>query len=183
MKSSAIILSGGRGRRAGGADKGLLPWREHTRIEAVIATIVPQVDEILISANRNLEHYRQFGFAVISDELEGFQGPLAGLSSVLPRCLGETVFVVPCDTPMLPADLCSRLSAPLHKAALDLCLVNDGDYLQYLLLALKPRCLQTLRDYLDEGGRSVRGWLPRLRYESVYFSDQPAAFANLNETG
>ena len=52
---SCIILAGGEGKRAGGSDKGLLLYKEKPLIEHVINTIKFQVDDIVISANRNID--------------------------------------------------------------------------------------------------------------------------------
>lgn len=50
---SGVILAGGRGRRPGVRDKGLIMLQGHPLIEHVIAALAPQVDGIVINANRN----------------------------------------------------------------------------------------------------------------------------------
>jgi len=57
---SCIILAGGEGRRVGGNDKGLLPYKNKRLIEHVIERMSPQVTDIVISANRNIETYSVF---------------------------------------------------------------------------------------------------------------------------
>ena len=81
---SGIVLAGGLGRRMGGVDKGLQPLHGKAMVEHVLARLAPQVDEIVINANQNLEIYRAFGYRVVSDEIGGFAGPLAPAPS---RCL------------------------------------------------------------------------------------------------
>ena len=54
---AAVILAGGQGRRMGGADKGLVEYRGRPLIEWVLEVLTPQVDELVISANRNLDTY------------------------------------------------------------------------------------------------------------------------------
>jgi molybdopterin-guanine dinucleotide biosynthesis protein A len=180
VKCSAIILSGGRGRRAGGADKGLLPWREGTRVSAVLAVLAPQVDQVVISCNRNLDAYGKLDATLVTDSLPGFQGPLAGLSAALESCHGETVVVAPCDCPTLPAELIPRLLAPLEDDALDLCFAHDGEREQYLFCALRKRTAGSLHDYLASGGRSVRGWFATLNSLAVDCSDLADRLSNLN---
>ena len=75
---TGVVLAGGQGSRMGGVDKGLVPFRGRPLVEHVIERLRPQVDTILINANRNPEAYAAFGHPVISDEIEGFAGPLAG---------------------------------------------------------------------------------------------------------
>ena len=64
---SCIILAGGRGSRVGGADKGLLPYEGRPLIEHVIESVAPQVDDIIISTNRNIVQYRRYSNMVITD--------------------------------------------------------------------------------------------------------------------
>ena len=82
---TAVILAGGQASRMDGEDKGLIVFRELPLISHVINITKPKVSQILISANRNFEEYANFG-KVISDDLEGYQGPLAGISKALKVC-------------------------------------------------------------------------------------------------
>jgi len=181
MKASGIILSGGLGRRVNGADKGLLVWRDCTLIEAAIDCLQPQVVDIVINANRNLDRYQRLGFPVVSDTLDDFQGPLAGVLAALPHCTQQTVVVIPCDSPQLPRQLVRRLLQPLQDDAVDLSYAHDGERAQYLLTAIRARCLPSLQGYLAEGGRSVRGWHSQLNCAVVDFSDCREQLLNLNE--
>ncbi|MGA7296295.1 MAG: NTP transferase domain-containing protein, partial [Rhodanobacteraceae bacterium] len=52
-----VILAGGEGRRMHGADKGLQPVGEQSLVACVHAAMAPQVDEVMISANRNIDAY------------------------------------------------------------------------------------------------------------------------------
>ena len=69
---TAVILAGGQASRMNGEDKGLIIFRELPLIAHVVNITKPKVAEILISANRNLEEYANFG-RVIRDDLEGFK--------------------------------------------------------------------------------------------------------------
>ena len=181
MKASGIVLAGGRGSRAGGVDKGLLPWRDTTRVEAILLDLQPQVDDILISANRNISRYRGLGFAVVEDQLPDFQGPLAGIAACLSRCRHPLVIVVPCDSPQLPPDLVARLLEPLEDGGVDLSFACDGTRGQYLFTAMRQKCLPSLLECLADGERSVRDWHRHLQCKVVDFSDRAAYFKNLND--
>ena len=82
-KISCIILAGGKGKRVGGVDKGLLEYKNKPLIEHTINALTPQVDDIIISANRNIERYKDYAKKVISDESEDYLGPLAGIDAAL----------------------------------------------------------------------------------------------------
>ena len=115
---TGLILAGGRARRMGGQDKGLIPLAGRPLIAWVIAALTPQVGRILINANRNQAAYAAFCHPVIGDEaggaeLAGFQGPLAGIAAAMTRAETPWLLTLPCDAPLAPADLASRLAAAL----------------------------------------------------------------------
>ncbi|HSU63128.1 MAG TPA: NTP transferase domain-containing protein, partial [Burkholderiales bacterium] len=58
---SGIVLAGGQGRRMGSVDKGLQLLHGRPMVQWVIERFAPQVDEVLINANQNVEKYRVFG--------------------------------------------------------------------------------------------------------------------------
>lgn len=80
---TAVILSGGQGTRLAGLDKGLVKLNKIPLVQHLINRIQPQVSEIIISANRNLNVYNDLGFSVYEDDISGFAGPLAGIVKAL----------------------------------------------------------------------------------------------------
>ncbi|KME39322.1 hypothetical protein SM02_05365 [Klebsiella pneumoniae] len=79
MQSEAItgvVLAGGRATRMGGIDKGLQALNGRPLWRHVAEALAPQVDELVISANRHLEQWRASGFPVFRDIQEGYQGLL-----------------------------------------------------------------------------------------------------------
>src|SRR5438132_12007492 len=115
IEVTGIVLAGGQGSRMGGVDKGLQAFRGKPMAAHAIERLAPQVDELLINANRNPEAYARFGHRVIADEIAGFAGPLAGFERGLAHARGELVCTVPCDSPFLPADLVARLRSALER--------------------------------------------------------------------
>ncbi len=86
MQSEAItgvVLAGGKATRMGGIDKGLQALNGRPLWRHVAETLAPQVDELVISANRHLEQWRASGYSVFRDIQEGYQGPLAGMLAVM----------------------------------------------------------------------------------------------------
>ena len=124
---TGIVLAGGQGRRMGGVDKGLQLLRGRPMVAWVIERFAPQVDEILINANQNLDDYARFGHRVVRDAIGGFAGPLAGLHAGLKANAHPLVVTVPCDSPFLPLDLVARLHAALVAAHADLAVAKTGD--------------------------------------------------------
>ena len=176
---NAIILCGGAGRRTRGADKPLLKYQNQPMVARILASIQPVVGKILISANRHLDEYRKYG-QVVSDELEDYQGPLAGISACLKHCDSEWVLVCPGDAPNLSALVVRRLARGLLENAVDIACAHDGNRRQNLHLALFTNNAQSLRNYLDQGGRSVHGWLSTRRLVDVDCSDLEDVFLDVD---
>jgi molybdopterin-guanine dinucleotide biosynthesis protein A len=180
---TGLILAGGAGRRVEGRDKGLIDWQGKPLVKHVAEGLRPQVGQLVISCNRNVETYRELADKTVTDSRGDFQGPLAGLEAA--SSLVRTMFlvVVACDTPTLPVDLVARLLAPLDKTENDpiqISYAHDGQRGQYLCAAINTRCLPSLTAYLDEGHRTVHGWYQRHTATAVDFSDTAASFSNLN---
>jgi len=175
-----VILAGGRGQRMGNVDKGLELLEGRPLIDWVLQRLTPQVDEVLINANRNLETYATFGHRVIEDRIGGFAGPLAGLHSALSEANHALIVSVPCDTPFLPRDLVSRLLEPLKDDSVDLSVAKTGTQAHPVICLMRKRLLPHLTSYLDCGGRKVDAWYSTLRVTEVAFDDQPRAFSNIN---
>jgi molybdopterin-guanine dinucleotide biosynthesis protein A len=180
MTISAIILSGGRATRMNGADKGLVELQQKPLIQHVIKRLAPQVDEILINANREIEQYQAFGYTVLLDEVEDFLGPLAGLSLGLQHANHDYVLTVPCDSPLLPLDLAKRLMTALLEHDADIAVASSDDNTHPVFSLCKKSVLPSLTAYLEQGERRVSTWQKSQKYIEVDFSDCNEAFTNLN---
>lgn len=180
---TAVILAGGQGSRMGGIDKGLVTFRGKPLIEHVIERIAPQTGTLLISANRSHERYAKFGYPIIADTLPDFPGPLAGILAALEITESALLLAVPCDTPLLPADLVQRLADALERSGADIAIPSDGERLHAAVMLMHRSVITDLRDYLLAGERKVQLWLQRHRTVHIDFSDNPGAFANLNTLG
>jgi molybdenum cofactor guanylyltransferase len=170
---TGLILAGGRGSRMGGVDKGLVPFEGRPLAAHVLARLVVQVGQVLVSANRNAAQYAQFGLEVLADpaELAPYSGPLAGLLAACRAARTPWLAVVPCDVPRLPLDLVARLGAGLGSARAALAVA--GGHRQ-------PLCaLIDVAHSLARDERRVAVWLDRIGAAEVVF-DESSAFANLN---
>ncbi len=177
---SGVILAGGQARRMGGQDKGLIHYQSRPLIEHVLQRLTPQISPIAINANRNLEQYQSYGHPVFSDQLSGFQGPLAGISSALQKNTRPHLLVVPCDSPHLPLDLAARLLNTLTQEDADISIAFDGQRNQQLFMLLKQSRQTSLETYLHNGGLAVYQWLQTEKVAISDFSDQAPAFRNIN---
>jgi len=180
QRISGVILAGGKGRRMGGVDKGLQPFRGRTLIEWIIERLRPQVDEILINANQNRNRYAEYGYRVISDLVPDFAGPLAGFHSALSAADNDLVLTVPCDSPFMPDDLAERLRQAHNAAAADVAVARTGEQVHPVFCLLRRTLLANLDAYLSGGGRKIDAWYADLEVIEVAFDDEADAFGNFN---
>ena len=176
----AVILCGGLSRRMQGADKGLQLLQQKPLFIHVKQRLQPQVQQILINANRNQQQYAKCGLPVFIDELDGFLGPLSGMLSGLKHSAQQWVLFVPCDSPFLPLDLAPRLFSAVQQQGLDLAYASDGEREHPTFVLMNKSLTVDLEQYLLAGGRKVRDFMQQHRYAVVDFSDQAEAFANVN---
>ncbi len=180
LSVTGVILSGGRGTRMGGMDKGLVPFRGRTLVEWVVDWIEPQVAEVLISANQNLDRYLAFGHPVLTDRVTGFAGPLAGLHAGLWLARSDLVITVPCDSPFLPADMVQRMTQALTDSHADLAVAKTGDQRHPVFCLCRASALANLTAFLEAGGRKVDAWHAALSVCEVAFDDHAGGLLNIN---
>jgi len=179
-KITGVVLAGGQGRRMGGVDKGLVALRGRAMVEWVLERLRPQVDELILNANQNIERYAAFGYPVFPDEIGGFAGPLAGLHAALSRARHPLVATAPCDSPFLPADLVRRLHAALVDAGAELAVARTFDQPHPVFCLCRRDVLPHLGEFLAAGGRKIDLWYATLKIVEVRFDDEDEAFRNIN---
>lgn len=175
---TGVILAGGQGNRMGGQDKGLLVLQGQPLYQHVLRKLRPQVNIVLISANRNIDRYQASGCQVVTDSMPDYPGPLAGMLSGLRHSKTEWVAFSACDTPWLPHDFVARLwqqrgtapavwvkSSQRDHPALALVNCSLADELEAWLLRGERRLMQFLREH---GGHPVE------------FLDPESSFRNIN---
>lgn len=177
---TGLILAGGKARRMGGIDKGLISLKGEPMIKHVIKRLSPQVSEVLVNANREIETYQSLGFAVIADEISDFAGPLAGLHAGMKAAKTEFLLSVPCDSPLLPEDLSARLMAALELQKAHIAVAKTGEQHHPVFCLCQTNLAEDLEAYLKAGGRKVDQWQKKHNYVEVSFDDNPLAFSNVN---
>ena len=205
---TGVVLAGGRGTRMGGVDKGLQLFNGVALAKHALDRLRPQVGRVMLNANRNLADYESFGFPVWADADEisqlaeppklpappdllaqpNFYGPLAGMLAALRHCTTPYLLTVPCDAPLFPADLASRLSAALVLAEADIAVAASPDadgrlHQQSVFCILRSDLLASLTRYIAAGGRKVSDWTARHKCVQVSFdqlADDARAFFNVN---
>lgn len=192
MPAGAIagaVLTGGRSRRMGGADKALLPLAGKPMIQHVIDRVQPQVHCLVLSVEQPSSAFEPFKLPQVADPLPGSCGPLVGLLSALQhiRRQYEWLLLVPCDAPFVPRDLAARLleqaSAGTRPGALVRCGTEDQPTFSLWNRSIIPRLEQAV---LDEGVAGFKQFLQVVELARLDWPQQESAqhvtpFFNIND--
>lgn len=197
----AVVLAGGRGQRMGGLDKGLQPFGNSTLVENAVSRLRAQgagaPGRIGVNANRNLERYAAMGLPVWPDTLPDYAGPLAGFLSALEHNAQEQhpcalVLTVPCDSPLFPLDFLERMVHALMQSQANIALACAPETdaggtnrlrRQPVFCLMRAEVTQSLRQFLNQGGRKIDTWIAQHPFTEVPFNlagDDVQAFANAN---
>jgi len=177
---TGIVLAGGRGSRMGGQDKGLVLIDGKPMVGYVIDALASQVGAIIVNANRNASAYAALGSPVVPDGQEGFLGPLAGMLSGMRAADTEFVLTVPCDSPLIRADLAVRLHRQLEREGADVCVAHDGERTHPVIALIRRSLHSSMAAFLEAGERKIDRWYAQ--HHTVYadFSDDARSLTNIN---
>ena len=78
-----VILAGGKGRRMGGKEKGLINLLDRPLISYVLEKVSGKAAPIALNINTNFEKFKNFGYEILEDPLKGHLGPLVGILASL----------------------------------------------------------------------------------------------------
>ncbi|MCD8514009.1 MAG: NTP transferase domain-containing protein [Nitrincola sp.] len=83
-------------------------------IRHILDRLTPQVDEVIIIANRHQQEYAALGVPVFSDYIQGFHGPLVGMATGLQHAGYDRVVFVPCDGPFISTELVKSFTGTIR---------------------------------------------------------------------
>ncbi len=176
----ALILAGGQGQRLGGTDKGLLPYDPAASFARTLADLLrPYCRQVLISCNRNHQHYQILADQLVADDPPTAQGPLAGIVAASGISDADFLLITPCDTPDLDPRFPQRMLHGLTTTSGPR-VAQDGQRHQLLHLLLPRLLTVSMSGYLAQGRHSVKGWLQPYSPDLISFADCPQLFRNIN---
>jgi molybdenum cofactor guanylyltransferase len=175
-----VILAGGQQHPPNGPDKGRVAYAGRPLIEHVLERLRPPPAAcILISADRGRSGYGDYGWPLLPDDLDGAQGPLAGLATALDRAPSEHVLTVPCNAPQLAPDYVGRMCEARDRTGAALLAAHDGARLQPMFALVHRSLAPDLRRFLEQGGRRTGDWLRARAAVLVDFGDRAGSFFTL----
>ena len=178
---TAVVLAGGKARRMGGEDKGLVEVAGRPMVAHTIDALRPQTAEVIVNANRNAGAYRAItGCRVIADTMGDFAGPLAGMASALEASTTRLLLTAPCDSPLVTGELGPRLHAAMIRDGAEIAVAHDGERMQPVFALLTRDLLPYLLAFLAAGERKIDTWYATRHAVTADFSDILDTFLNVN---
>jgi molybdopterin-guanine dinucleotide biosynthesis protein A len=181
---AGIILSGGQGSRMNYQNKGLKLFNKISMIEYATQRLSPLVDELIISANHDLNTYQALGYTVATDKQDShLQGPLLGLHSCLSALPSSchAVVVNPCDTPLLDTETMQQLYQAWLDNDIDIAIAKTNTMLHPSIFVVGVDALLALENYQPHQQHfGLRRWAHSLKYQEVLF-DNEWIFSNIND--
>jgi molybdenum cofactor guanylyltransferase len=175
-----VILTGGFGLRIGG--------NKASRILAGKSLLARSLEkactysaQFAVSTNKLNELDLPDGTVLLLDDTDN-NGPISGLSSAINYAVAreaDYVLIMPCDTPLLPVDLMSRLYTSIGEANAAVAFSNGR--LHAACSLWRADVAKSLHGYLALGRRSLIGFAEAVGYVSVEWLLQPFdQFFNIN---
>ena len=90
------------------------------------------------------------------------------------------LLTVPCDSPLLPADLAARMLAAAGDAKAEIVIAHDGERAHPVFALIAASLGPSLDAFLAGDERKILRWMGRHRLVEADFADCPECFANVN---
>lgn len=178
---SLVIIAGGLGSRVGFRQKALLPFNGKPVIETMLSVLKPQVNNLWINVNTQLQNYQVYSENLFSDRFEGYLGPLAGMHAAWDYITTDWALFVPCDNPNLPNDFVAQMLNAHQNNPAPLVVANDGDRMQPLYLLMHRSMASSLETAIEKRHLSVNRWVRENDFSQADFSKANAnTFQNMN---
>lgn len=179
---AAVILAGGQGSRMGGEDKGLVPFKQDPMISWTLEKVRPLVDTLVISCNRNQSVYAGFGEQTVTDDTQGFVGPLAGVQAAMNQLSAQHshLLVLPCDTPLISQELIALLIQQAQQQPDAITLLRAAGRPQFLHAVIPLRYHANLNETLASGQRAVFKWYKQFPIQELDVETHAQCLLNMN---
>lgn len=177
---SILLLAGGRGQRMGGQDKGLVDWHGKPLVAWPYRIARPLTDDLLLSCNRNQQHYAAYADRLVGDDEPDFPGPLAGIRAGLAAARHRRLMVVPCDAPMIDEELLVQLHDTALAGPDTPVMARRGGQWEPLFCVMPISLAPAIENAWHAGERSNRKILLALHARALDLERNDPRLANLN---
>ena len=183
-KTILVILAGGQSRRFGGGYKTLYTFNKISILDRIIQNFKKLEVEIVLNANSNEDQFLKTGLHLIKDELENFQGPLAGLCSSMKWVLEnrkniEWIFTSPSDTPFLNKNLVNKFLSTDYNNKTKIVIAKSSNKTHPVIGFWHISLIKSLEEFLAKENRKIMHWVEGQNYEILNFENKNNFF-NIN---
>ena len=183
-KTIIVILAGGQSRRFGGGYKTLYTFNKMSILDRIIQNFKKLEVEIVLNANSNEDQFLKTGLHLIKDELENFQGPLAGIYSSMKWVLEnrkniEWIFTSPSDTPFLNKSLVNKFLSTNYNNKTKIVIAKSSNKTHPVIGFWHISLIKSLEEFLAKENRKIMHWVEGHNYEILNFENKNNFF-NIN---
>ena len=183
-KTIIVILAGGQSRRFGGGYKTLYTFNKMSILDRIIQNFKKLEVEIVLNANSNEDQFLKTGLHLIKDELENFQGPLAGIYSSMKWVLEnrkniEWIFTSPSDTPFLNKNLVNKFLSTDYNNKTKIVIAKSSNKTHPVIGFWHISLIKSLEEFLAKENRKIMHWVEGQNYEILNFENKNNFF-NIN---
>ena len=183
-KTILVILAGGQSRRFGGGYKTLYTFNKISILDRIIQNFKKLEVEIVLNANSNEDQFLKTGLHLIKDELENFQGPLAGIYSSMKWVLEnrkniEWIFTSPSDTPFLNKNLVNKFLSTDYNNKTKIVIAKSSNKTHPVIGFWHISLIKSLEEFLAKENRKIMHWVEGQNYEILNFENKNFFF-NIN---
>ena len=183
-KTIIVILAGGQSRRFGGGYKTLYTFNKMSILDRIIQNFKKLEVEIVLNVNSNEDQFLKTGLHLIKDELENFQGPLAGIYSSMKWVLEnrkniEWIFTSPSDTPFLNKSLVNKFLITNYNDKTNIVIAKSSNKTHPVIGFWHISLIKSLEEFLAKENRKIMHWVEGQNYEILNFENKNFFF-NIN---
>ena len=183
-KTIIVILAGGQSRRFGGGYKTLYTFNKMSILDRIIQNFKKLEMEIVLNVNSNEDQFLKTGLHLIKDELENFQGPLAGICSSMKWVLEnrkniEWIFTSPSDTPFLNKNLVNKFLSTDFNNKTKIVIAKSSNKTHPVIGFWHISLIKSLEEFLAKENRKIMHWVEGQNYEILNFENKNNFF-NIN---
>ncbi len=183
-KTILVILAGGQSRRFGGGYKTLYKFNKISILDRIIQNFKKLKIEIVLNVNSNEDQFLKTGLHLIKDELENFQGPLAGIYSSMKWVLEnrkniEWIFTSPSDTPFLNKSLVNKFLSTNYNNKTNIIIAKSSNKTHPVIGFWHISLIKSLEEFLANDNRKIMHWVEGQNYEILNFENKNNFF-NIN---
>ncbi|MDP6600780.1 MAG: molybdenum cofactor guanylyltransferase [Phycisphaerales bacterium] len=156
---TAAVLMGGQSRRMGHPKHAVALRNGRTMLDTV-AEVAAKVADDVVLLGPPVDGYRS-----IADHRPG-EGPVAGIESLLRSHCSTRCLILACDMPRLTPEGLAPILIP-HITPVVVFSTPGSDTISPLPMVIRRDAAEAVTEYLDAGGRSIRGLLEQVPHSAI----------------